>query len=81
VRDEVGNAVSAGIEMELVGNAVLGERIVEFACAAIEAEGILGAAIEIDFRFLEGERIFPGQQEGAVQVLEFAVDGIAEHVG
>ena len=49
--EEIGNAVPARVEMGCVRDFQGIERLVQFARAAIEAVGVLGAAIEIDFRF------------------------------
>ena len=63
---EIGNAVPARVEMKFVRDFQGIERLVHFACAAVEAVGVLGAAIEIDFRFREQDGVFLRQQEGTV---------------
>src|SRR5713226_5153910 len=66
VSEEIGNAVPARVEMEFVRNFQGIERLVQFACAAVEAVGVLAAAIKIDFCFCEQGGVFLGQQEGAI---------------
>ena len=76
---QVRNAVAARVEVELVRNFEGVERLMQFARASVETEGVLRAAIEVHFHFQKRGRVFPRQHERAVQVPEFQVDRIAKH--
>src|ERR1019366_10165770 len=56
---QVGIAVATRVEVKLVGNFQGFQRFVKFARAAVEAKGVLRAAIEINFHSLERWRILP----------------------
>ena len=73
--------MSARVEMEFVGDFQGIERLVQFARAAVEAVGVLRAAIEINFRLCKHCRVFPCQQERTVQLPEFLVNRISENIG
>jgi len=76
----VGDAVSARVEVEFVGNLEGIERFVQFARTTVKSIRIFRAAIEVNFHFRKRGRIFPRQQKGAVQIPEVPVDRIAEHI-
>lgn len=75
---QVGNAVSAGVEMKFVGNLEGIERLVQLARTAVKAVRIFRAAIEVNFHFQERRRVFSRQHKGAVQIPEVPVDRIAK---
>ena len=81
MRQQVGNAVAARIKMEFVRYFQRIERFIQFCRPAVETIGVFGAAVKVNLRFEQFRRIFPSQQERAVQIPEFLVDWIAKHTG
>jgi hypothetical protein len=80
---EVGPVVTAGIEMEFVGDFAGGENLVESEGAGVEAEIVFGAAVEIDFK--AGERSGAGESERTVAFPEGGIgretEDAAENAG
>ena len=77
VGGEVGGVVTAGVEVEFVGDAAGGEDFIESGGAGIEAVVVVVAAIEIDFE--AGEICGAGEDERAVAIPEGGVGRVAEN--
>jgi hypothetical protein len=77
VGGEVGPIVTAGIEMEFVGDFAGGEDFVESGGAGFEAEIVFGTAVEIDFH--TREQSSAGERERAVALPERRIGREAEN--
>jgi len=81
MRHQVGNAVSARVQMKFVRDFECVQRAVQFIGALIESEGILQAAIKINLHLCELRRIQFCQHKRAIGVPELPVDRLTKHVG
>ena len=79
--EQVGNAVAAWVEVEFVWNLEGIECLMQFACPTVKTVGVLGPTVEINLHLHERRGVLPRQNERAIQVPEFLLDGIAKYTG